>query len=68
MMTSSEGPFLVLPRAPNPKPTTGYSHGRNLVGDTGDVSSLLFQAEGRNKPCPPTFFSLSFVFGEGSKI
>jgi len=30
------------------------NHGRNLVGDTGDVS-------------PPSFFSLGFVFGEVSK-
>ena len=31
-----------------------WLHGRNLVGNTGDVS--------------PTFFSLGFVFGEVSKI
>ena len=44
-------------------------HGRNLVGDTGDVSPPLFQTGGgHNMPCPPTFFSLGFVFGEISKI
>jgi len=43
-------------------------HGRNLVGDT-DVSPPLFQTEGGHKmPCPPTFFSIGFVFGEVPKI
>jgi len=32
------------------------------------VSSPLFQMGGHNMPCPPTFFSLGFVFGEVSKI
>ena len=27
----------------------------------------LFQTGGHNMPCPPTFFSLGFVFGEVSK-
>jgi len=44
------------------------THRRNLVGDTGDVSPLLFQTGGYDMPCPPTFFSLGFVFGEISKI
>jgi len=30
-------------------------HGRNLVGDTGDVFPPLFQV-GYNIPCPPHFF------------
>jgi len=43
-------------------------HGRNLVGDT-DVSPPHFQTEGGHKmPCPPTFFSIGFVFGEVPKI
>jgi len=45
-----------------------YTHGRNLVGDTGDVCPPLFQTGGHNMPCPPTFFSLDFVIGEVSKI
>jgi len=44
------------------------SHGRNLVGDTGNVSPPLFQMGEHNMPCPPTFFSLGFVFGGDSKI
>jgi len=43
-----------------------YSHGRNLVEDTGDVTPPFFQTGGRNMPCPPTFFSLSFIW-RGSK-
>jgi len=45
-----------------------YKHGRNLVGDTGDVTPPLFQIGRHNMPCPLTFFSLGFVFGEVSKI
>jgi len=43
-------------------------HGRNLVGDTGGRVPPLFQVGGDNMPCPPTFFSLGFVYGEVSKI
>ena len=43
-----------------------WLHGRNLVGNTGDVSSTF--SGGVNMPCHPTFFSLGFVFGEVSKI
>jgi len=39
-------------------------HGRNLVGDTGDVSPHFFRRGGHNMPCPPAFFSLAFAFGE----
>jgi len=49
-------------------PFSGHMHGRNLVEDTGDVSHSLFQTGGHNMPCPPTFLSLGFVFGEVSKI
>jgi len=42
-------------------------HGRNLVGDRGDVSPTLFQTGVHDMPCPPTFLSLGFV-GEVSKI
>jgi len=35
-------------------------HGRNLVGDTGDVSPPLFQTGGHNMPCPPHFFLFRF--------
>jgi len=45
-----------------------YDHGCNLVGDTGDVPPHFFRLGGHNMPCPPTFFSLGFVFGEVSKI
>jgi len=37
---------------------TMNKHGRNLVGGHG----------GHNMPCPPTFFSLGFVFAKVSKI
>ena len=30
-------------------------HGRNFVGDTGDVSPRFFRWGGYNMPCPPTF-------------
>jgi len=30
-------------------------HGRNLVGDTGDVSPHFFRRGGQNMACPPTF-------------
>jgi len=43
-------------------------HGRNLMGDTGDVSPHFSRRGGHNMPCPPTFFSLGSVFGEVSKI
>jgi len=39
---------------------------RNLVGDKGDLCLPLFQTGEHNMPCPPTFFSLGFVFGEVS--
>ena len=45
-----------------------YVHGRNLLGDAGDVSPHFFRRVGQNMPCPPTFFSLGCVFGEVSKI
>ena len=44
-----------------------WLHGRNLVGNMGDVFPHFFRW-GYNIPCPPTFFSLGFVFGEVSKI
>ena len=44
------------------------NHGRDLVEDTGDVSPPLFQTGRQNMPCPSTFFSLGFAFGEVSKI
>ena len=44
-----------------------WLHGRNLVGNTWDVSPHFFRL-GYNMPCPRTFFSLGFVFGEVSKI
>ena len=43
-------------------------HGRNLVGTRGTCPPHLFRRGGHNMPCPPTFFSLGFVFGEVSKI
>ena len=43
-------------------------HGRNLVGDTGDVSPPLFQVGGYYMPCRPHFFSSGFIFGEVPKI
>jgi len=43
-------------------------HGRNLVGDTGDVLPHFFRRGGHNMSSPPTFFALGFVFGEVSKI
>jgi len=45
-----------------------HSHGRNLVGDTGDVSPHFFRRGDIICHVPPTFFSLSFVFVEVSKI
>jgi len=41
--------------------------GAILVRDTGDVPPT-FSGGGYDVPCPPTFFSLGFVFGEVSKI
>ena len=41
-------------------------HGRNMVGDTGDVSPPLFQT-GDIKCHVPPLFSLGFVFREVSK-
>jgi len=35
--------------------TKNSVHGRNLVGDTGDVSRLFFGRGGHNMPCSPTF-------------
>jgi len=43
-----------------------HSHGRNLVGDTGDVSPHFFR-RGDIISRVPHFFSLGFVFGEVSK-
>jgi len=43
-------------------------HGRNLVGNRGDVFPHFFRRGGHNMPCSPTFLSLGFVFGEVSKI
>jgi len=37
-------------------------------GGHGGHVPPLFQAGGHNMPCPPTFLSLGFVFGEDSKI
>ena len=34
-----------------------WLHGRNLMGDTGDVSPHFFRLGGYNMPCSPTFFS-----------
>ena len=44
-----------------------WLHGRNLVGNTGSCPPT-FSVGGYNMPCPPTFFSLGFAFGEVSKI
>jgi len=38
-------------------------HGRNLVGDTGDVSPHFFRWRGHNMRCPPTF-SLQVLYLE----
>jgi len=38
----------------------GGGHGRRVPP--------LFRVGGHNMPCPPTFFSLGFVFGGDSKI
>jgi len=37
-------------------------HGRNLVGDTVDVSPPLFYTGGHNMSCPLHFFLLGFAF------
>jgi len=42
-------------------------HGRNLVGDTGDVSPSLFQTGRHNMPCPPYFFLFRFCTWRGLK-
>ena len=41
-------------------------HGRNFVGDTGEVSPRFFRWGGYNMPCPPTF-SLRFCIWRNSK-
>ena len=37
-------------------------------GGHGGRVPPLFQTGGHNMPCPPTFFSIGFLFGEVSKI
>jgi len=44
------------------------THGRNLEGDTGDVSPHFLKRGGHNMPCLPHFFLLGFVFREASKL
>jgi len=39
-----------------------------FCGGHGGRVSPLFQTGGHNMPCPPTFLSLGFVFGEVSRI
>ena len=46
----------------------GLMHGRNLVGNTGDVTPHFFRRGRHNMPCPFTFASLDFVFEEVSNI
>ena len=46
---------------------SSYMHGRNLVGDTGDVSPHFFRWGGHSMRCSPHFFSSGFVFGEVPK-
>jgi len=41
-------------------------HGRNLVGDIGDVSPQFFRQRGHNMPCP-THFYLRFCIWRGLK-
>ena len=43
-------------------------HGRNLMGDTGDMSPQLFQTGGHNMPCTPHFFVFRFCIREVSKL
>jgi len=38
-----------------------------LGGGHGDMSPHFFRRWGYDMPCPPTFFSLGFVFGEVSR-
>jgi len=45
----------------------GWIHGRNLVGDTGDVSPHFFRRGGHNMPCPPNFFLFTFCMWRGFK-
>jgi len=47
---------------------TKCSHGRNLVGDTGDVSPQFFRRGGHNMPCPPHFFLFRFCIWRGFQI
>ena len=47
--------------------STIFEHGRNLVGDTGDVSPPLFQTGGHNMPFPPHFFLFRFCIWRGFK-
>jgi len=39
-------------------------HGRNLVGERGDMCPPPFQTGSHNTPSPSTFLSLGFAFGE----
>ena len=51
----------------NPSVSTLSPWAQFGAGHEGRVLPL-FQTGGHNMPCPPTFFSLGFVFGEVSKI
>jgi len=44
-----------------------HKHGRNLVGDTGDVSLHCFRWRGYNMPCPRHFFLIRFCIWRGFK-
>ena len=44
-----------------------FEHGRNLVGDTWDVSLPLFQTGEHNMPFPPHFFLFRFCIWRGFK-
>jgi len=44
------------------------THGRNLMGDPGEVSPHFFRRGGIICHVTPTFFSLGFGLGEDSKI
>jgi len=59
----SRGRYLAsfrLSRHPEPWAQFGGGHGGRV--------SPPFKTGGHNMPCPPTFFSLGFVFAEVSKI
>jgi len=47
--------------------TLFYLHGRNLVGNTGDVSPHFFRRLGHNMPCHPHFFFLRVCIWRGFK-